>query len=59
MTGPLALTAACLLCGQRVTLLEAPLHFEDHKQAGDVPHQHGPWCDPITGVCDTPASPRA
>lgn len=30
-------SAECRVCGQRVTLLEAPLHVEDHVQCGEFP----------------------
>ncbi len=30
-------TAVCRICGERVTLIEAPLHIEDHRQAGELP----------------------
>lgn len=29
-------SADCKVCGQRVTMLEAPLHIEDHRQRGDL-----------------------
>jgi hypothetical protein len=29
--------ARCLVCGEEVTLLEAPLHAEDHAQRGEFP----------------------
>ncbi len=39
-TPPLArreTVATCGVCGESVTLLEAPLHAEDHAQRGEYP----------------------
>lgn len=30
-------TAECRVCGERVSLLLAPLHIEDHQQRGEYP----------------------
>ena len=31
------LSAECLVCGERVSLVVAPLHAEDHAQRGEYP----------------------
>lgn len=33
-------TAPCLVCGELVTYLMAPLHIEDHKARGDMLPDH-------------------
>lgn len=33
----LARSGVCRVCGERVTVLMAPLHIEDHKQRGEFP----------------------
>ena len=30
-------SAECRVCGERILLIEAPLHIEDHKQRGEYP----------------------
>lgn len=37
MTEMLLAIATCLVCGEQVTHLEAPLHAEDHAQRGEFP----------------------
>lgn len=38
-------SGVCRVCGVRVSMLEAPLHIEDHKQAGEFPPGLAPQGD--------------
>lgn len=62
-------SAECLICGTRVSLIEAPLHMEDHRQAGELvpctcgaqlvrpyPNDTG---EHSTTECPTPPEPTA